>query len=134
LGALHAPHLSREHTFWFALLTGCTIGFYDGFFGPGTGSFLIFAFVGLFGFSFLAASASAKLINLTTNLAALAYFVTHGHVRYEIAAPMAVFNIAGSLLGSRLAIRRGSAFVRVLFIVVVGVLIARFVWDIIQSR
>src|SRR3546814_6170931 len=85
LGALHAPHLSREHTFWFALLTGCTIGFYDGFFGPGTGSFLIFAFVGLFGFSFLAASASAKLINLTTNLAAPAYFVTHGHVRYEIA-------------------------------------------------
>lgn len=134
LGALHAPHLSRERTFWFALATGCVIGFYDGFFGPGTGSFLIFAFVGLFGFSFLAASASAKLINLTTNLAALAYFVTHGHVRYEIATPMAVFNIAGSLVGSRLAIRLGSGFVRMLFIIVVSVLIARFVWDITQAH
>lgn len=100
LGALHAPRLSREHTVWFGLATGCAIGFYDGFFGPGTGSFLIFAFVGLFGFSFLAASASAKLVNLTTNLAALAYFVTHGDVRYEIAAPMAAFNIAGSLVGA----------------------------------
>jgi uncharacterized membrane protein YfcA len=130
LGALHAPRLSREHTFWFGLATGGAIGFYDGFFGPGTGSFLIFAFVGLFGFSFLAASASAKLINLTTNLAALAYFATHGFVRYQIAVPMAVFNIAGSLVGSRLAIRRGSGFVRVLFIVIVSVLIARLAWDI----
>src|SRR3546814_18330661 len=115
LGALHAPHLSREHTFWFALLTGCTIGFYDGFFGPGTGSFLIFAFVGLFGFSFLAASASAKLLNLTPNLAALAYFVTPAHVRYEIAAPMAVLNLTASLRGPRLPIRPGSAVVRGLF-------------------
>ncbi|HET8883086.1 MAG TPA: TSUP family transporter [Solimonas sp.] len=134
LGALHAPRLSREHTFWFGLATGCAIGFYDGFFGPGTGSFLIFAFVGLFGFSFLAASASAKLINLTTNLAALAYFVTHGFVRYQIAVPMALFNIAGNLLGSRLAIRRGSGFVRVLFIVIVSVLIARLAWDIARTR
>lgn len=133
LGALHAPRLSRGHTFWFGLATGGAIGFYDGFFGPGTGSFLIFAFVGLFGFSFLAASASAKLINLTTNLAALTYFVMHGFVRYEIAAPMAVFNIAGSLVGSRLAIRRGSGFVRVLFIVIVSLLIARLVWDIART-
>lgn len=134
LGALHAPRLSREHTLWFGLATGAAIGFYDGFLGPGTGSFLIFAFVGLFGFSFLAASASAKLVNVATNLAALAYFVTHGHVRYELALPMAAFNVAGSVVGSRLAIRRGSRFVRGLFIAVVTVLIARFAWDIWQAR
>lgn len=130
LGALHAPRLSATQTFWFGLATGALLGFYDGFFGPGTGSFLIFAFVGLFGFSFLAASASSKLINVTTNLAALGYFIWHGAVRYEIAAPMVAFNIAGSLVGSRLAIRRGSGFVRVVFVVVVSALIARFAWDI----
>ncbi|WP_051362274.1 sulfite exporter TauE/SafE family protein [Solimonas soli] len=130
LGALHAPRLSRTHTVWFGLATGAAIGFYDGFLGPGTGSFLIFAFVGLFGFSFIKASASAKLVNVATNLAALAFFVTHGHVRYGIAVPMAAFNIAGSMLGSRMAIRRGSGFVRGLFIVIVAVLIARYAWDI----
>src|SRR3546814_10638399 len=105
LGALHAPHLSREHTFWFALLTGCTIGFYDGFFGPGTGSFLIFAFVGLFGFSFLAASASAKMINLTTNLAALVYFVTHAHVRYEIEAQIGRAHVCNLVTNAHLVFR-----------------------------
>ena len=129
-GALHAPHLSHAQQLWLGLATGAIIGFYDGFFGPGTGSFLIFAFVGLFGFSFLAASASAKLVNVVTNFAALAYFTTHGDVLYATALPMAACNIAGSLLGSRLALQRGSGFVRGLFIVVVGVLIARFAYDI----
>ncbi|NKF23251.1 TSUP family transporter [Solimonas sp. C16B3] len=130
LGALHAPRLNPSQTLWAGLATGTVIGFYDGFFGPGTGSFLIFAFVGLFGFSFLAASASSKLINVTTNGAALAFFITHGHVRYDIATPMIAFNVAGGLVGSRLAIRHGSGFVRVIFIVVVSALIARFAWDI----
>jgi uncharacterized membrane protein YfcA len=134
LGALHAPRLSAAQTLWCGLGTGALLGFYDGFFGPGTGSFLIFAFVGLFGFSFLAASASSKLINVTTNLAALAYFVAHGNVRYELALPMAVFNISGSVIGSRVALRRGSGFVRVVFIVVVAALIARFAWDIWRNR
>jgi len=134
LGALHAPRLGRTQTVWVGIATGALIGFYDGFLGPGTGSFLIFAFVGLFGFSFLSASASAKLVNVATNLAALAFFVTHGHVRYDIAAPMAVFNVAGSIVGSRMALRRGSGFVRGLFIVVVGVLIARYAWDIWQRH
>jgi uncharacterized membrane protein YfcA len=132
-GALHAPRLSRTQQLWIGLATGALVGFYDGFFGPGTGSFLIFAFIGLFGFSFLAASASAKVVNVVTNFAALAYFVSHGDVLYTTALPMAVCNVAGSLLGSRLALRRGSGFVRVLFIVVVGALIARFAYDIFRS-
>jgi uncharacterized membrane protein YfcA len=128
-GALHAPHLSHAQQLWIGLGTGGALGFYDGFFGPGTGSFLIFAFVGLFGFSFLAASASAKVVNVITNLAALAWFGTHGQVLYATAIPMAACNVAGSLLGSHLALRHGSGFVRVLFIVVVSALIARFAWD-----
>ena len=129
LGRLHAPRLSRAQTLWVSLATGTAIGFYDGFFGPGTGSFLIFAFVGLFGFSFLAASASAKVINLITNGAALAYFTTHAHVLYHVAAPMAVFNVAGATLGARMAIRHGSGFVRLLFIGIVSALLLRYAYD-----
>ncbi|MFP5357011.1 MAG: sulfite exporter TauE/SafE family protein [Gammaproteobacteria bacterium] len=133
LGQLHAPRLNRRQQLWVGLATGGAIGFYDGFFGPGTGSFLIFAFVGLFGFSFLAASASAKVVNVITNAAALAYFVSHGQVLYGVAIPMAVCNVAGALIGSGLAIRRGSAFVRRLFIVVVGALILRYLYDLLMG-
>ncbi|MFC4253543.1 sulfite exporter TauE/SafE family protein [Sinimarinibacterium flocculans] len=129
IGALHAPKLSPRRTQWTALATGAVIGFYDGIFGPGTGSFLVIAFVGLFGFSFLAASASAKLVNVVTNGAALAFFIGAGHVRYDIALPMAAFNVAGSLTGTHMAIRKGSVFVRRLFVAVVGLLILRFAWD-----
>ncbi len=131
-GALHAPRLSVPQQFWMGLATGAVIGFYDGFFGPGTGSFLIIAFVGLFGFSFLAASASAKLVNVITNLAALGYFVSHGHVLYSTAIPMAVCNVAGALLGTRLALKLGSRFVRNVFVLVVSALILRFAWDLLR--
>lgn len=132
-GALHAPRLTRQHEIVTGIVVGCVLGFYDGFFGPGTGSFLIFAFVGLFGFSFLAASASAKAVNAITNLAAVLYFVWHGHVLYKIALPMAVCNMAGAWLGTRLALRKGSGFVRIFFIVVVSALIARFGWDALRA-
>lgn len=129
-GALHAPKLNHRQQLWIGLATGTVIGFYDGFFGPGTGSFLIFIFVGLFGFSFLAASASAKAVNSITNFAALTYFISSGNILFALAVPMAVCNVAGSLCGSRLAIARGSGFVRVLFVVIVTLLIARFGYDI----
>ena len=129
LGALHAPKLTHAGQLWLGLATGAAIGFYDGFLGPGTGSFLIIAFVGLFGFSFLAASASAKAVNVVTNGAALAYFATHGHVLYTVAAPMALCNLAGSFVGTRLALRLGSRFVRGVFLVVVTLLLARYAWD-----
>jgi hypothetical protein len=132
-GALHAPKLTHPQQFWAGLATGSVIGFYDGFFGPGTGSFLIIAFVGVFGFSFLAASASAKAVNVITNGAALAYFVTHGHVLYAIAAPMALCNVAGSFAGTRLALKLGSRFVRAVFLVVVSALLVRYAWDVIAA-
>jgi len=134
LGALHAPKLTHPQQFWVGLAVGAVIGFYDGFFGPGTGSFLIIAFVGVFGFSFLAASATAKAVNVITNGAALAFFVTHGHVLYAAAVPMALCNLAGSFVGTRLALRLGSRFVRVVFLVVVSALLARYAWDILLAR
>lgn len=112
-----------------ALLAGALLGFYDGFFGPGAGSFMIFAFVRYFGLDFLRASAAAKVVNFSTNLAALAWFAPSGHVLWPLALAMAAFNIAGALLGARLAIRHGSGFVRWVFLAVTAVLIAKFGYD-----
>jgi uncharacterized membrane protein YfcA len=134
LGTLHAPAFSRHHERSLGVVMGAVLGFYDGFFGPGMGSFLIFAFVGLFGFDFLTASASAKVINFATNLAALGLFAATGHVLVEYAAPMAICQILGSIVGTRLAMTKGNRFVRVLFLSVSAVLIARFGWEILISR
>ena len=128
-GNIHAPRFMANHERAFAILTGLVIGFYDGFFGPGTGSFLLFIFVGLFGFDFLTASASAKVINVATNLAAIIAFAAHGYVLYDYALPMGACNIAGAVLGARLAILKGNRFVRVLFLFVIGIMIARFAYE-----
>ncbi|HET6719223.1 MAG TPA: TSUP family transporter [Rhodocyclaceae bacterium] len=128
-GALHRPAHSGRREFIYALMLGAAIGFYDGFFGPGTGSFLIFLFIRFFGFDFLHASASAKVVNVATNLAALAYFVPAGHWLPLIALMMAVCNVGGSWLGTHLALTRGSRFVRKIFLLVVLLLILRFAWD-----
>ncbi|MBK0401545.1 TSUP family transporter [Adhaeribacter sp. BT258] len=133
LGSLHAPRLSVTKERWYAILAGMAIGFYDGFFGPGTGSFLIFVFIGIFGFSFVAASASAKVVNLATNLSALGYFVWKGYVLYQIALPMAACNIVGSVVGTQVALKQGSGFVRRLFLVVVTAIILKFAYDTFQK-
>jgi uncharacterized membrane protein YfcA len=128
-GHSHEPVHSVGTAGKLAFLTGAGIGFYDGFFGPGTGSFLIFIFVRNFGFDFLHASALAKIVNVATNLAALILFGFNGHLIWTIGAIMAVFNIAGSLIGSRLAIKHGSGFVRRLFLCIVSVLIIKTFYD-----
>lgn len=128
-GSRHAP----VHSGWMekslAILVGGGIGFYDGFFGPGTGSFLIFLFVHFFGFDFLGASAAAKVVNVACNLAALLWFGYSGHLLWHIGLVMAICNVGGSLLGSRLAIRHGSRFVRKIFLFVVSVLILRTAYE-----
>ena len=129
LGHLHAPKFLASHERTVGIVVGVVIGFYDGFFGPGTGSFLIFIFIGLFGFDFLTASASAKVINFATNLAAVIAFSASGYVLYEYALPMGVCNVAGALLGTRLAILKGNGFVRILFLAVVTIMIARFAYE-----
>lgn len=128
-GSLHQPAHAGRRELVFASLLGAVIGFYDGFFGPGTGSFLIFLFVRFFGFDFLHASASAKVVNVATNLAALLYFVPNGHVLPLLAVAMALANVTGSLAGTWLALRHGSAFIRRVFLAVVSVLILKFAWD-----
>ncbi|WP_046243392.1 sulfite exporter TauE/SafE family protein [Hymenobacter terrenus] len=128
-GSLHAPRLRGRREIVTGLTLGAAIGFYDGFFGPGTGSLLLFAFVGLFGYDFIAASASAKLVNVVTNLASLFYFASTGQVLYKVALPMAACNILGSTLGARMAQRHGTGFVRVLFLLVVSAFILKLSWD-----
>jgi uncharacterized membrane protein YfcA len=108
---------------------GAAIGFYDGFFGPGTGSFLIFLFVRFFGFDFLSASAAAKIVNVACNISALIWFGVSGHLIWQLGLLMAVCQIAGSLIGTRLALKHGSGFVRKLFLVVVGLLIVKTAFD-----
>lgn len=128
-GGQHAPRLQGARKWVAAALVGAAIGFYDGFFGPGTGSFLIFLFIRSFGLDFLRASAAAKIVNLACNVAALTWFIpTHPPI-WQVAAVMAVCNITGSMLGARLAIREGAAFVRQVFLGVVLLLIAKTGWD-----
>jgi uncharacterized membrane protein YfcA len=106
-----------------AVLGGAGIGFYDGLVGPGTGSFLVFLLVGAVGLSFLHASATAKVVNTATNLGALFFFLPAGVVLLGLGAVLAVANLAGAVVGARLAVRRGSGFVRRVFLVVVAVLV-----------
>ena len=132
LGGVHAPReFTGAHHVGGSLLIAA-IGFYDGFFGPGTGSFLMFVFVRFYGYDFLHAAASARVLNVATNIAALAYFAGHGYILWHVGLGMAVCNVAGAMIGTRLALRGGSAFVRKVFIVVVGALILRTVWTALQ--
>jgi uncharacterized protein len=111
-------------------LFSIVIGFYDGFIGPGAGSFLLIFFVSALGFDFLKASAHAKFVNLSTNLGSIIFFSGSGHILYQFALPMAVFNFAGSYFGSRLAILKGNKFIRIFFLIVVVGTIIRFGYDI----
>ncbi len=129
LGREHAPRHSGATEAWLASAIGLVIGFYDGFFGPGTGSFFVFLFVRFLGFDFLHASASAKLLNTATNASALLLFALKGHVWWHIAAVMAVTNVLGSLLGTRMALKHGAGFVRGMFVFVVTALILKTGWD-----
>lgn len=112
-----------------ALGIGAVIGFYDGFFGPGTGSFLIFLFIRLLGMDFLRASVTAKILNVATNLAAIGFFATNVDLLWKLAAVMALCNLCGAVVGSRVALRHGVGFVRRMFLGVVSVLIAKLAYD-----
>jgi uncharacterized membrane protein YfcA len=128
-GSIHAPaHSGMAERLW-ATGIGAAIGFYDGFFGPGTGSFLMFLFVRFFGFDFLGASAAAKIVNVACNLSALMWFGYSGHLIWQLGMLMAACQICGSLVGTRLALKHGSGFVRKLFLVVVSLLIIKTGYD-----
>lgn len=129
LGRHHAPRYQGRRETLVAGAIALLIGLYDGFFGPGTGSFFVFLFVRLLGYDFLHASATAKLMNTATNAAALLLFGSTGHIWWQVAAVMAVANVIGSLFGTRMALARGAGFVRRMFIAVVSALILKTAWD-----
>jgi len=112
----------------FSVLFGLSLGFYDGFFGPGTGSFWTFAFVGLLGFTLPRATANTKAMNLTSNVVALGWFAVHGDVAWRVGLAVGAANIAGALVGSSLAIDRGARLIRAVYLVVVAATLARLVW------
>lgn len=114
---------------WKGTLFGGVIGLYDGFFGPGTGSFLVFGFVRLFGMDFVQGSASAKVINFATNLSAIGFFASHGPLLWEVGIAMAVCNLIGSVIGAQLALKHGAGFIRQAFLLVVLLLIGKQLLD-----
>ena len=126
--SIEAPKaLSKKRFITFAMLI-TFIGFYDGFLGPGTGSFLIFAFL-LIGFDFVKAAGNAKLLNFGSNIGALAMFIVLGQVNYTYGLILAAAQIVGSIVGSRFAIKRGAGYVRMLFIIVTVVLLIKNTYD-----
>lgn len=114
------------------IIIGCffafTLGFYDGFFGPGTGSFLIFSFIALYGFDFVTASANSKVLNFTSNIVSLLIFALNGKILFLYGIPMALFMIIGSYVGTKLAIKRGAQLVKPIFIVMSLLVAARLIY------
>ncbi len=122
-------HTGHRHTAT-AMATGVAVGFYDGALGPGTGSFFVIGLVGLLGYSFLEASAKARMANWATNLAALCVFVPQGAVLWQVGLAMGAANVAGAYLGARTAVARGSRFVRTFFVLVIAAFVVRIGGDV----
>ena len=130
LGSVQTKKLPLNKQILFGSLIGIVVGFYDGFFGPGTGSFFVLGFVVILGFEFVNASAYSKIINCMTNISALIVFIKNGDYILEIAILMSVFNIVGSVIGSKIALRKGNGFVRLIFLVIVSIMILRYGYDV----
>ena len=130
------PKLGHEENqkldYKIAAIAGLGIGFYDGIFGPGTGTFLMAVLVGALGFGFLSASAIAKFTNVATNLAAIIIFAKAGAILWGIGAALAISNVVGSTLGSHMAIKGGSPLVRKIFLLMTAALIAKVGYDVVN--
>ena len=126
--------MSLKQQIIYAVIISLTVGFYDGFIGPGTGSFFVVAFISLLGFDFLHASANAKMVNLATNFGSICLFVLKGKIIWAIAIPMAVCNALGGFIGAKLAIAKGNGFIRVFFLIVVIGTLIRFGYDVFMGK
>jgi uncharacterized membrane protein YfcA len=129
LGAVQTKNLSFDKQLIYGSLIGIIVGFYDGFFGPGTGSFFVLGFVVILGFEFVQASAYSKVINCMTNISALLVFIKQGNYILELAIIMSVCNITGNVIGTRLALKKGNTFVRTIFLLIVTLMIFRYGYD-----
>nr|HML85754.1 TSUP family transporter [Bacteroidales bacterium] len=132
LGGQQTKNLSTYKQYLLGATLGVVIGFYDGFFGPGTGSFLVLGFVALLGFDFLHASAYAKVINCIANIGALTVYINNSQFLLVPALIIAIFNIVGNITGSKMAIAKGNLFIRKVFLVIVLLMIARYAYDILR--
>ena len=129
-GQHQIKEFSENKQIIFAIIISLCIGFYDGFIGPGTGSFLVLAFVSVLGFDFLHASANAKMVNLATNFGSICLFVLKGKIIWAIAIPMAFCNAFGGWVGAKVAIRKGNGFIRIFFLIIVVGTLLRFSYDV----
>ncbi len=129
LGMSENLKFTNQKRLFLVALIGLLIGFYDGIFGPGTGTFLVFFLVSGIGYAFLKASGTAKLVNIATNAGAILSFQITGHIWWQLGLLMAIANVCGAILGSRLAIKGGSPLVRKVFLAVTFLLITRVAWD-----
>lgn len=129
LGLDHEPRHHGAGTAVRAALIGVAVGLYDGLLGPGTGSFFVLALVGVMGYGFLQASVNAKLANVATNVAAIFVYGIHGELLIALGAIMAVANVAGGLVGARMALEHGNAFIRRVFLLVIVLLALKLGWD-----
>ena len=129
-GTHQVKNISENKQLFLAVIISIVIGFYDGFIGPGTGSFLVLAFVIVLGFDFLHASANAKMVNLATNIGSICLFIYKGKIIWAIAIPMAICNAIGGFIGAKLAIKKGNGFIRVFFLIVVIGTLLRFGYDV----
>lgn len=127
-------HIEKNHSsrtqIWNAIGISFVVGLYDGFIGPGTGSFLVVAFIAIMGFDFLHASANAKMVNLSTNFGSICLFILKGKIIWAVALPMAASNALGGWIGAKLAINKGNSFIRIFFLVVVVGTLIRFAYDV----
>jgi len=129
-GILKTKNIKEKKQVLIGSIFGFVIGFYDGLIGPGTGSFFIICFVVFMGFDFITANANAKTLNLATNLSAIGIFAATNNILYHLAIPMALCNMAGAYIGSKLALLRGNRFIRVFFLLIIFATIIRFAYDV----
>jgi len=127
LGETRGAHRMAPWSFYF--LFGCLIGFYDGFFGPGTGTIWTVAFVLLLGFDLKKATAHTKVLNFTSNIVSLVTFVAGGNVLLYLGLMMGTAQVFGAYVGSHLVLKRGTRFIRVFFLCVVAATIAKLLWS-----
>ncbi len=129
-GQQQNKEISQSKMFFYGIIISTFIGFYDGFIGPGTGSFLVVAFISILGYDFLHASANAKMVNVASNIGSITLFVLKGKIIWAMAIPMAFCNALGGWLGAKTAIKKGNGFIRIFFLIVVIGTLIRFGYDV----
>lgn len=125
LGKVQVDRHSRKKLMVIGAIAACLIGFYDGLIGPGTGTMLMIALVAIMGFAFVGASAIAKVVNATTNLASIIVVGFRLGIMWKLGLVLAVANLLGGFVGSHMAIKKGSSFIRIFYLIVTAILILR---------